>query len=218
MRTKKLWQEVELVYGIRGEVVEIVYAEGAPAPPPPCYVVVRFDGYTEPDWSSGERYRGCIPISPVQSAWSSCGANGESNTMTRTQLPLKLCWALTIHKSQGQTLDKAVIDLDKREACTGLTFVCLSRAKQIDDLLVTAMPFDRIVRLGQSPVFQARRVEEVRLRCGWRYKLDSGWDSGRYRGWKFFTVVWDGATAIASISKTKAHHNIVFVFLFPNPG
>ncbi|CAM9689519.1 unnamed protein product, partial [Ascophyllum nodosum] len=51
--------------------------------------------------------------------------------------------------SQGQTLDKAVIDFGKREACTGLTFVCLSRTKRIDDVLVTAMPpFDRIGGLG----------------------------------------------------------------------
>ncbi|CAM9923846.1 unnamed protein product, partial [Ascophyllum nodosum] len=68
-----------------------------------------------------------------------------------------------MHKSQGQTLAKAVIDLGKREAYTGLTFVCLSRAKRIDDVIVTAMPFDRIGRLGQSPALQARRVEEVRL-------------------------------------------------------
>ena len=39
---------------------------------------------------------------------------------------------------------------------------------------------------------------------GSRYKLDSGWDSGRYRGLKFF-VVWDGATVIGSVSKTKTH-------------
>ncbi|CAN0339069.1 unnamed protein product, partial [Ascophyllum nodosum] len=49
-----------------------------------------------------------------------------------------------MHKSQGQTLDKAAIDLGNREACTGLTFVCLSRANRIDDVLVTAMPLDRI--------------------------------------------------------------------------
>ena len=60
-------------------------------------------------------------------------------------------------------MDKAVIDLGKIEACTGLTFVCLSRAKGMNDVLVTAMPFDRIGRLRQSPVLQARRVEEVRL-------------------------------------------------------
>ena len=45
-------------------------------------------------------------------------------------LQLRLCWAITMHKSQGQTLDKAVIDLGPKEACTGLTFVCLSRAHE----------------------------------------------------------------------------------------
>ena len=49
MLTKNLWQEVGLINGIRGDVVEIAYAEGAPAPAPPCYVVVRFDGYIGPD-------------------------------------------------------------------------------------------------------------------------------------------------------------------------
>ena len=43
-------------------------------------------------------------------------------------LQLGLCWAITMHKSHGQTLDKVVIDLGPKEACTGLTFVCLSRA------------------------------------------------------------------------------------------
>ena len=46
------------------------------------------------------------------------------------QLQLSLCWAITMHKSQGQTLDKAVINLGPKEACTGLTFVCLSRAER----------------------------------------------------------------------------------------
>ena len=83
--------------------------------------------------------------------------------MTKAQLSLKLCWALTMHKSQ-QTLPMPVIDLGKREACTGLTFVCLSRAKRIVDLIVEPMPFDRISRLEQSPVLKARMVDEFRLR------------------------------------------------------
>ncbi|CAN0330110.1 unnamed protein product, partial [Scytosiphon promiscuus] len=106
----------------------------------------------------------CVPISPVEATWSSCGQNGEGSTMTRAQLPLKLWWASTMHKSQGQTLSMAVIDLGKIEACTGLTFVCLSRAKRIVDLIVEPMPFERLNKLGQSPVLRARLVEEVRLR------------------------------------------------------
>ncbi|CAN0304695.1 unnamed protein product [Scytosiphon promiscuus] len=69
-----------------------------------------------------------------------------------------------MHKSQGQTLSIAVMYLGKREACTGLTFVSLSRAKRIVDLIVEPMPFDRLNRLGQSPVLRTRLVEEVRLR------------------------------------------------------
>ena len=38
-------------------------------------------------------------------------------------LQLGLCWGITMHKSHGQTLDKVVIDLGPKEACTGLTFV-----------------------------------------------------------------------------------------------
>ena len=50
-----------------------------------------------------------------------------------------LCWAITMHKSHGQTLDKFVIDVGPKEACTGLTFVCLSRAKRLVDLIVEPM-------------------------------------------------------------------------------
>ena len=45
------------------------------------------------------------------------------NTACNHHLQLRLCWAITMHKSQGQTSDKAVIDLGPKEACTGLTFV-----------------------------------------------------------------------------------------------
>ena len=60
-------------------------------------------------------------------------------TTCNHHLQLGLCWAITMHKSQGQTLDKAVIDLGPKEACTGLTFVCLSRAKKLVDLIVEPM-------------------------------------------------------------------------------
>ena len=78
-------------------------------------------------------------------------------------LQLRLCWAITIHKSQGLTLDKAVIDLGPKEACTGLTFVCLSRAKTLVDLMVEPMSFDRIGNLGNSSTMKAGLQEEVRL-------------------------------------------------------
>ena len=78
-------------------------------------------------------------------------------------LQLGLCWAITMHKSHGQTLDKVVIDLGLKEACTGRTFVCLSRAKRLVDLMVEPMSFDRIGNLGNSSTMKARLQEEVRL-------------------------------------------------------
>ena len=68
-----------------------------------------------------------------------------------------------MHKSHGQTLDKVVIDLGPKEACTGLSFVCLSRAKRLVDLMVEPMSFDRIGNLGNSSTMKARLQEEVRL-------------------------------------------------------
>ena len=68
-----------------------------------------------------------------------------------------------MHKSQGQTFDKAVIDLGPKEAWTGLTFVCLSRAKRLVDLIVEPMSFDRIDTLGNSSTMKDRLQEEVRL-------------------------------------------------------
>ncbi|CAN0556889.1 unnamed protein product, partial [Ectocarpus sp. 12 AP-2014] len=128
MLSKNLSQQVGLVNGIRGEVVELVYADDAPKLS--LHVIVKFGGYSGGDWSSQARYRGCVPISPVETMWQ------DGGTQVRTQLPHRLCWAITMHKSQGQTLAKAVTDLGPKEACTGLTFVCLSRAKRLVDLIV----------------------------------------------------------------------------------
>ena len=58
---------------------------------------------------------------------------------------------------------RQVKDLGPEEACTGLTFVCLSRAKRLVDLMVEPMSFDRIVKLGNSSTMKARLQEVVRL-------------------------------------------------------
>ena len=60
---------------------------------------------------------------------------GSSGAMTRTQLPLKLAWCLTVHKSQGMTIERAELQLDDAFDF-GQVYVALSRITSLDGLWV----------------------------------------------------------------------------------
>lgn len=64
-----------------------------------------------------------------------------------TQYPLRLAWAVTIHKSQGATYDTAVIDLGARAFSPGQTYVALSRLTGLEGLYLSRpmRPSDVIV-------------------------------------------------------------------------
>ncbi len=55
---------------------------------------------------------------------------------TFTQYPLKLAWAVTIHKSQGKTFDKVVIDMGRGAFAHGQTYVALSRCTSLEGLIL----------------------------------------------------------------------------------
>ncbi|MDQ1563711.1 MAG: ATP-dependent helicase [Actinomycetota bacterium] len=64
-----------------------------------------------------------------------------------TQFPLRLAWAVTIHKSQGKTYERAIVDLGQRSFAPGQTYVALSRISQLDGLYLSRplRPSDIIV-------------------------------------------------------------------------
>ena len=126
-----------LTNGVMGTIVNIVKDEEEVNVK---VILVKFDnsdvGQCARSQSLYKKNRNAVPIVPFQASFqinssSSCNAS-------RLQFPLKLSWAVTIHKCQGLTLDQIVIDMspNKGKYYPGQAYVGFSRVKTLDCLYI----------------------------------------------------------------------------------
>lgn len=69
-----------------------------------------------------------------------------------TQIPLRLAWAVTIHKSQGKTFDRVHIDLGRGAFASGQTYVGLSRARTLEGLTLAKAVERRHILVDETVV------------------------------------------------------------------
>ena len=77
------------------------------------------------------------------------------------QLPLRLAWAITIHKSQGQTYDQVIIDLGRAAFASGQTYVALSRCTHLAGLHLARPLRNEDILLDQEIVTFIHRLENL---------------------------------------------------------
>ena len=96
----------------------------------------RYGAVVEVEFADGS----CADVTPF--TWEATRPVVSGGSLTRevigayTQLPFKLAWAITIHKAQGQTLERLVVDLTGGMFSTGQLYVALSRCTSLAGLVL----------------------------------------------------------------------------------
>ena len=149
------WTEAGLTNGADGTVVAILYTAQTKPPALPAAVICSFPSYIGPSYLPD--YPQSVPITPITRKWQ------EGSTMcTRTMLPLILGYALSIHRLQGKTLPKEILNPGEKEFTSGLMYTGVSRVKHFHDLAFYPMP--PFQRFAQIKYPKKRQTEDQKLK------------------------------------------------------
>lgn len=116
------------------------------------------------------------------------------------QIPLRLAWAVTIHKSQGLTFDNVIIDADKAFA-SGQVYVALSRCRTLDGIILTSKISSRIIKSDPEVAKYMNSVDTILLDGRQRTYIDlqeEEWEPEPlvvYAGWKTIDKIRNGQKA-----------------------
>lgn len=96
-----------------------------------------YENYIRVELETGKR------VSVLEATWDMTKFVLENEKLTAKtvgsykQFPLKLAWAITIHKSQGKTFQNVIIDLGAKAFAAGQTYVALSRCRSLEGTTLT---------------------------------------------------------------------------------
>ena len=127
----KIGAQVMCIINIKSEAGDVIICNGSQG-------IVQ--SYCEITGCPKIKYNNGIEMTMTRHVWESDKIPG----IGVSQVPLILSWALTIHKSQGATLDAAEIDVGSGIFECGQTYVALSRVKSLDGLYLTSFDAKRI--------------------------------------------------------------------------
>ncbi len=170
MMTSNVCQPVGLCNGALGKVIDFIFhSTSAPPPSLPNFIWVDFcKGYTGPSYFPNHPARkGWVPLHSMRvEAYTLDAERGDWITRSRTMFPLRLSYATTIWKAQGQTIrGKFVVDLSAYEKDHGLTYTAFSRATSLTNIgIIGGLPCDRLcTKVLQHKKMAPRKKEDERL-------------------------------------------------------
>ncbi|CAM9185916.1 unnamed protein product, partial [Laminaria digitata] len=160
-----VWTGAGIANGAVGQIWGVDEGGAAERPPElPDVVFVRMANYRGPQYfketlqrpmAGGQVviFRSVIPFAPIDVTDYDSPARGGRGGRTpgggsarciRTQLPLMLSFAVTIHKSQGCSLVRVVVDIGRNERIDGQTFTALSRCRELCGMLLETFDMERL--------------------------------------------------------------------------